>query len=216
MSALAEFEDRLPPDLRAAFRGLKTPAAIQEYLDSLTYVAEERDRCPLDVMADRQCHCLDGGFFAALALRRIGFRPLVLDLVPVPGLDDDHVLAVFQVDGLLGSLAKSNFTGLRYREPVYRDLHELTISYFEDYYAITLERSLRGYTRPLDLTRFDPTGWMWDEAAVKLVVKRFYAAKPIPLFPASVAARLTKADERSFKAASLGTNFDWVYGVRKN
>jgi hypothetical protein len=216
MSALDEFEDRLPPDLRAVFHGLTAPAAIQGYLDGLTYIAEERDRSPLNVMADRQAHCLDGGFFAALALRRIGFTPLVLDLVPVPGLDDDHVLAVFRVDGLWGSIAKSNFTGLRYREPVYRSLHELAISYFEDYYALNLERSLRGYTRPLDLTRFDTTGWMWDEQAVKLLVKRFYGSKPIPLFPDSVAARLTKADERSFKAASLGTNFDWVYGVRKS
>jgi hypothetical protein len=216
MSALSEFEDRLHPDLRAAFRGLETPAAIQQYLDGLAYIAEDRDRSPLNVMVDRQAHCLDGGFFAALALRRIGFRPLVLDLVPVPGLDDDHVLAVFRVDGLWGAIAKSNFTGLRYREPVYRDLHELAISYFEDYYAINLERSLRGYTRPLDLTRFDSTSWMWDEQAVKAVVMRFYRSKPIPLFPEAAAARLTRADERSFKAASLGTNFEWVYGVRKN
>jgi hypothetical protein len=216
MSALPEFEDRLPPDLRTIFRGLKAPAAVQEYLDSLTYIAEDRDRSPLNVMTDCQAHCLDGGFFAALALRRMGFPPLVLDLVPVPGLDDDHVLAVFRVDGLWGSIAKSNFTGLRYREPVYRDLHELAISYFEDYYAINLERSLRGYTRPLDLTRFDSTGWMWDEQAVKVVVKRLYSSKPILLFPEGVAARLTKTDERSFKAASLGTNFEWVYGVRKN
>jgi hypothetical protein len=216
MSALAEFEGRLPPDLRAAFRGLSSPAAVQEYLEGLAYIAEDRDRSPLNVMIDRQAHCLDGAFFAALALRRIGHRPLVLDLVPVPGLDDDHVLAVFRVDGLWGAVAKSNFTGLRYREPVYRDLHELAISYFEDYYAINLERSLRAYTRPLDLSRFDSTGWMWDEAAVGPVVKRFYRSRPIPLFPESAAARLTLADERSFKAASLGTNFEWVYGVRKN
>jgi hypothetical protein len=216
MSALSEFEQRLSPDLRAAFCGLETPAAIQQYLDGLRYIAEDRDRSPLNVMIDGQAHCLDGGFFAALALRRIGFRPLVLDLVPVPGLDDDHVLALFRLDGLWGAIAKSNFTGLRYREPVYRDLHELAISYFEDYYAINLERSLRGYTRPLDLTRFDSTGWMWDEEAVKLVVRRFYRSQPIPLFPEAAAARLTRADERSFRAASLGTDFEWVYGVRKS
>jgi len=215
MSALAQFQERLPSELRATFGGLNSPAAIQEYLDGMAYIAEDRDRSPLAVMTDNQAHCLDGGFFAALALRRIGFRPLALDLVPVPGLDDDHVLAVFRVDGFWGAIAKSNFTGLRYREPVYRDLHELTMSYFEDYYTIDRERSLRGYTRPLDLTAFDSTGWMWDEEGVKLVVKRFYRSKPVPLFPQAAAARLTRADERSFKAASLGTDFEWVYGVRK-
>lgn len=215
MSAIAEFENHLPPVLRSTFRGLRTPAAVQEYLDGLTYIAEERDRSPLDVMTDGQAHCLDGGLFAALALRRIGFRPLILDLVPAPGTDDDHVLAVFRLDGRWGAAAKSNFTGLRYREPVYRDLHELAMSYFEDYYSIDRQRTLRAHTRPLDLTQFDQTGWMWDDEGVKAVVKRLYGLKPIPLFPEQVASRLTPADERSFAAASLGTDFDWVYGIRK-
>lgn len=215
MSAISEFENRLPPVLRSTFRGLRTPAAVQDYLDGLTYIAEERDRSPLDVMNDGQAHCLDGGLFAAQALRRIGFRPLILDLVPAPGTDDDHVLAVFRLDGLWGAAAKSNFSGLRYREPVYRDLHELAMSYFEDYYSIGRQRTLRAYTRPLDLTQFDRRGWMWDEEEMKAVVKRLYSLKPIPLFPEQAAARLTQADERSFAAASLGTDLDWVYGIRK-
>ena len=107
MNSISEFENRLPQTLRTVFRSLKTPFAVQEYLDSMPYKAEEADRSPLQVMTDGQSHCLDGGIFAALALWRIGFRPLILDLVPVPGMDDDHVLAVFQVDGLWGTLAKS-------------------------------------------------------------------------------------------------------------
>jgi hypothetical protein len=214
MDAVSEFERRLPPNLRADFRGLKSPANIQDYLDGLPYIAEERDRSALGVMTDRQSHCLDGGFFAALALRRIGFRPLVVDLVPAPGRDDDHVLAVFQMDGLWGAVAKSNFTGLGFREPVYRGLRELVMSYFEDYYNFQKERTLRGYTRPLDLTRFDASGWMWDETGVKVLARKLYSLKSVPLLSPQAAARLTLADERAFQAACLGTDFGWVYGLR--
>ena len=113
MDPIAEFEKRLPKPQRVIWRGLKSPAAIQAYLDSLPYKAEELDRSPLRVMTDGQGHCLDGGIFAALALWRIGFPPLILDLVPTPGLDDDHVLAVYRMEGGWGALAKSNYPNLR-------------------------------------------------------------------------------------------------------
>src|SRR5215210_3208828 len=92
-----EFQSRLRTDLRATFLSLDTPYAIQEYLDSMPYIAQERDRPPLHVMIDGQSHCLDGGFLAALALWRIGFKPLLIDIVPDPRMDDDHVLALYQV-----------------------------------------------------------------------------------------------------------------------
>src|SRR4030095_10006682 len=98
MSFLTQFQSCLSTDLKQQFLKLKTPFAIQEYLDSMPYIGEERDRSPLNVMLDNQCHCLDGGFFAALALWRIGFKPLLIDIVPDPGKDDDSVLALYQVD----------------------------------------------------------------------------------------------------------------------
>src|SRR5512135_2095740 len=150
MKIIAEFEARLPSALRKTFRSLTGPAEIQHYLDSLPYVGEERDRCPLDVMRDGQCHCLDGGLFAALALRKIGDPGLLVDLVPTRdtrgrNLDDDHVLAVFRRHGRWGAVAKSNFAWLRYREPVYRSLRELAMSYFEVYFSVDAIKSLRGY-----------------------------------------------------------------------
>src|SRR5688572_30420143 len=93
-----EFQSRLRADLRAVFLRLDTPFAVQEYLDSMPYIGEERDRSPLNVMLDGQCHCLDGGFLAALALWQIGFKPLLIDIVPEPGKDDDHVLALYQIE----------------------------------------------------------------------------------------------------------------------
>jgi hypothetical protein len=216
MNILTEFETRLAPGLRRVLQSLDSPAKIQSYLDGLPYIAEELDRSPLRVMTDGQAHCLDGGLFAALALRRIGFRPRVLDLVPAPGLDDDHVLAIYQQDERWGALAKSNYAWLRSREPVYHSLRELAMSYFEPYFNTEKVKTLRAYTRPLDLRQFDATSWMWDEAGVKAVSRRLYRLRPIPLITEAQAAHLSLVDERSYAANTLGTDFSWVYGVRDN
>jgi hypothetical protein len=208
---IEQFEARLPDAQRAAFRKLDSPVAIQDYLDSLPYVAEERDRSPLNLILDGQCHCLDGGFFAALALWRLGFRPLLIDLVPEPNFDDDHVLALLQVDGGWGALAKSNYAGLRYREPVYRSLRELVMSYFDDFFNQVGQRTLRGYTRPFDLSRHMGSSWPWDESATQTLYRRFYARKSTPLISAQAAARLHPLDERAYKAGTLGTDFSETY-----
>lgn len=214
MDAIAEFESRLSPPQRTIFRGLKSPVAVQEYLDSLPYIAEELDRSPLRVMTDGQAHCLDGGIFAALALWHIGFRPLILDLVPAPGSDDDHVLAVFQVEGAWGALAKSNYPNLRYREPVHRSLRELAMTYFEFFFNLKREKTLRAYTRPLDLMRFQDPSWMWDESGIQKISQRLYGLKPIRLISETSAAHLNVLDERAYRAGTYGTDFSWVHGVR--
>src|SRR4030066_1752723 len=167
------------PDLRQVLHDLTTPPEIQAYLDSLPYVGEELNRSPLRVARDRQCHCLDGGLFGALALSHLGYPALILDLVPEPDMDDDHVLALFQRDGLWGAVAKSSFVGLRYRDPVYRSLRELVMSYFEPCYNVNAQKTLRAYTRPLHLSHYDRYGWVWSEAGVERVVARLYSLKPI-------------------------------------
>ena len=214
MDTLAEFERRLPENLRQILRGMKSPAAVQEYLDSLPYKAEELDRSPLGVMMDGQAHCLDGGILAALALWRIGFRPLIMDLVPAPGSDDDHVLAVFQMGRAWGALAKSNYPALRSREPVHHTLRELVMTYFEFYFNLKREKTLRAYTRPLNLARFRDPSWMWDEAGIRKISKRLYSLKPIPLISEKSVALLNLSDERSYQAGTYGTDFTWSYGAR--
>ena len=187
---------------------------MQAYLDSIPYRAEELDRSPLRVMTDGQAHCLDGGIFAALALWRIGFRPLILDLVPAPGSDDDHVLAVFQVEGGWGALAKSNYPNLRYREPVHHSLRELSMTYFEFFFNLQREKTLRAYTRPLNLSSFKDSTWMWDEAGIQKISKRLYHLKPIQLISDVTAAQLHLSDERTYQAGTTGTDFGWAYGAR--
>jgi hypothetical protein len=210
-----EFESRLGADLRTKFLSLHTPFAIQKYLDSMPYIGEKRDRSPLNVMLDGQCHCLDGGLLAALALWRIGFRPLLIDIVPDPGMDDDHVLALYQVDGHWGAVAKSNYVNLGFREPVYKNLRELVMTYFEHYASVNQEKTLRGYTRPLDASRYSYLNWACDEnGAKKLYYKHFYGRKPIPLITASIAKNLNPIPDRVYAAETIYTNLNESFGRR--
>ena len=215
MSFVTEFQSRLPTNLRAKFLSLDTPFAIQEYLDSLTYVGEERDRAPLDVMLDGQSHCLDGGFLAALALWRIGFKPLLIDIVPDPGVDDDHVLALYQMEGRWGALAKTNYINLGFREPVYRNLRELVMTYFEHYVSIHQRKVLTGYTRPLDASRYTHLNWAWDEAGANILYhKHFYGRKAIPLITSSMAKRLSPVTDKAYQAETLHTDLSQSFGNR--
>lgn len=206
-----DFTHLLTPSERAEWEALNSPLAIQNFLDGLPYVGEERNRSPLNVLRDRQCHCLDGGLLAALALSRLGFPPLMMDLVPEAGKDDDHVLAIYRMNGCYGAIAKSNFVGLRFREPVYCSLRELAMSYFEVFYNINGEKTLRGYTRPMNLNRFKHLNWAVDESHVAVVVKHFYSRKTIPLISPQAVALLSPVDRRSYEAGMLGTNFEGLY-----
>lgn len=205
------FESQLTPQELSALRDLDSPLKIQQFLDSIPYVGEDLNRTPLQVMRDRQCHCLDGGLFAAAALTRLGYPPLLLDLVPEPGTDDDHVLALFKHQHGYGAIAKSNFVGLRFREPVYRSLRELAMSYFEGFYNINGEKTLRAYTRPFNLARYDSLNWTTDPAGVNVVVDRFYRLASIPLLNPQSIADLSPVDRRSYEAGMLGTNYDGLY-----
>lgn len=142
--------------------------------------------------------------FAAVALRVLGFPPLLLDLEAVQ--DTDHVIAVFRERGHWGAIAKSNFSGLRYREPVYRTLRELVMSYFEGYVNLRGDRTLRAYSRPISLARFDRQrpGWMTAEADVWWVAQHLVGVRHIPLLSSSLVRRLARVDRRSIEAARVG------------
>ena len=216
MSTIAEFETRLPARLRATFRSLNEPAGIQRYLDGLPYVGEYRDRCPLDVMRDGRCHCLDGGLLAALALRRIGYPGLLIDLVPAKdsrgtNLDDDHVLAIFRRRGAWGAIAKSNYPWLRYREPVHRTLRELVMTYFEVYFSVSGLKALRGYTRPLNISIYDRLDYAWDQTGAAQLYKALYRHKPIRLISKHAENQLQPVDSRAFESGTVGVDFNWVY-----
>jgi hypothetical protein len=193
------------PAERAVFRRLTSPVKIQRYVDELGYdVGAGGDRCrsPRLVLREHMAMCMDGALLGAAALRMIGFPPLLLDLEA--DRDSDHVLALFKVRGLWGAVAKSNYAGLRFREPIYRTLRELTLSYFEHYYNPAGEKTLRRYSRPVNLRRFDSRHWMTAEQDVWYIPEYLCEIPHTPLMPAAVERHLTCMDQRTYAAGMVG------------
>ncbi len=194
---------------RTILRTLTAPIKIQQFLDNIPYSAESRYRCPRSVLKDRTAHCFDGAVFAAAMLRRLGYPPLIVDMQAVR--DDDHVIAIFKKNGCLGAVAKSNFAGLRYREPVYKNLRELGMSYFEPFFNLNKERSLRQFTVPLNLLRYDKKYWeIFDEPMEEIGLKLSDIPVTKIMTPAQMRA-LNNVDERTYKAGMIGTNKKGIY-----
>ena len=121
------------------------------------------------------------------------------------------MLAIFQQHGRLGAVAKSNFSGLRYREPVYRSLRELVMSYFDDFYNVRGEKTLRGYTVPLNLTAFDPLEWQVHDEACHPIVERMNRIRRFTLLTPEMIAGLSPVDALSYRAGMLETNPSGLY-----
>lgn len=190
-------------------RGLSTPARIQDWIDGTQYRAEERAGSPRRVMEERRAHCFDGALFAAAALRRLGHPPRLLDLRAVR--DDDHVLALFRVHGAWGAIAKSNFAGLRFREPIHRTLRELVVSYFDDYFNSAGERTLRSYSSALSLAQFDRLGWMFRDEPLPMISDRLDGLPHRELMTRGMVSALTLVDARSMQAGMVGTRAEGLY-----
>ena len=189
-----------PAELRK-LRGLKTPHGIQRLLDDMPYHLEDSAWSPRRVLRENTSHCYEGALFAAAALRVIGFPPLLLDLEAEH--DTDHVLAIYKVDGHWGAVAKSNFAGCRYREPVHRSLRELALSYFNAYFNLRGERTLRTFSRPVQMKRFDPLNWMTSEKPVWFVAEYLLTISHYRLISRAQAKRLHRLDGRLFRAECL-------------
>lgn len=184
-------------------RKLTSPEKIQKYLDDLPYNKEkdgETCRSPRLVIEHHTAHCFEGALFAAAALREGGRPPLILDLTAVR--DDDHVIAVYQTNGCWGAIGKSNYSGLRFRSPVYRTLRELAMSYFEHYHNLAGEKTLRGYSRPVNLKRFDSIEWMNAEGPLWAIPEYLCTIKHYPIF--SGVPRRMYMDERLYNAGLVG------------
>lgn len=190
-----------PRELRS-LRLLKDPYGIQRFLYKLPYHHAQTAWSPRQVLHEKTAHCFEGAIFAAAALRANGYPPLILDFEATR--DTDHVLAVYHVDGCWGSIAKSNFSGLRYREPVYRSLRELALSYFEDYFNLLGERTLRRYSAPVNLKRFDNLNWMTTDKPVWFIAEYLTKIHHYPLITKFQIKRLHRVDEHSLKAGLVG------------
>jgi hypothetical protein len=183
-------------------RALKTPQGIQRFLDDMDYHLADTAWSPRRVLQERTAHCLEGAIFAAAALRAIGYPPLVIDLEAER--DTDHVVAVYRMGGAWGAIAKSNYSGCRGRQPVYRTLRELALSYFEGYFNLRRQLSLRAFSRPVNLARFDPLNWMTTDKAVWFIPFYLFEVHHYPLLKPGMAKRLARLDQRSFEAGLVG------------
>jgi hypothetical protein len=188
---------------------LDSPAAIQAFLDEMPYSADPFYRCPLRVLRDHTAHCFDGALFAAAALRPLGFPPVIVEMLAER--DDSHLVAIFKADGRWGAVAKSNFVGLRFREAVYSSLRELVMSYFESFYNVNREKTLRGYTVPLSLAAFDRVRWTTRDEPMEAIAKRLDEIRRVSVVTPRMVARFSPMDPRSYEAGMLGVVAEGLY-----
>jgi hypothetical protein len=186
-------------------RSLSPEWRIQEFLDGLAYDTKGGScRSPRRVIRDRECQCMDGALFAAAALRVQGRPPLILDLEADFDLDDDHVLAVFRGPHGWGAIARSNYSGLRFREPFFRTTRELVMSYYESYFNLRRDKTLRRYSRPVNLKRFDRIDWMTSESDLWEIPEYLVDVPHVRIAPPRALARASKVDRRMFAAGLVG------------
>lgn len=177
---------------------------IQEFLDTRLLYDTKGGSCrsPRRVIRDGLCQCMDGALFAAAALRVQGRPPLILDLEAEQ--DDDHVLAVFKTRYGWGAIGRSNYSGLRYREPVYRSVRELVMSYFESYFNLRRQKSLRAYSRPVNLARFDSIQWMTSEEDLWDIPNHLVDIPHTAIAPLAAIRGYSRVDRRLFEAGLVG------------
>ncbi len=190
-----------PAELRTLC-AMKNPHGVQRFLDSLAYHLADTAWSPRQVLAGRTAHCLEGSIFAAAALRVLGYPALLLDLEAEH--DTDHVLCLYKHRGHWGTIAKSNFTSCRGRQPVYRTLRELAMSYFDTYFNLRGERTLRTFSRPVNLKRFDHLDWMITNKDVWFVAEYLLTISHTRILTPRMEKELVRVDKRTFAAECLG------------
>ncbi|MCB0328629.1 MAG: hypothetical protein KDD70_03165 [Bdellovibrionales bacterium] len=202
----SQWDDK--PQIKKFLSRMKTPHEVQGFLDSIPYNTDDLTRSALGVMESKKAHCFDGALFAAAALEFHGYPPLLMDLRS-NGNDDDHVLAVFKTHGHFGAVAKSNFVGLRFREPIYRTLRELALSYFNSYINLEKERTLLEYSALINLTRCQEPDWRCASPTISVydpLADRLDRAKHYRLFSKKIERLLQLADDRLLRGETVGLN----------
>lgn len=149
------------------FQQFKKPIDLQIFLNQIKYNPENVTSSPIVIIHRKSANCFEGALFAAAVLRIMGYKPLIVDMIAHN--DDDHVIAVFKKNDRWGAVAKSNTTVLRFREPVYRSIRELVMSYYDFYFNVYGEKSLRSYSNPVNLSKFDKHNWMTTEDDLEFI-----------------------------------------------
>lgn len=201
------FRQVFSTDQTSLYEKLTTPAKIQDFLDTLEINFQDNYWSPKKVLEIGKAQCLEGAMFAASALRFHGYKPLLMDL-RAKHPDTDHVVALFKVGspqaGRWGAISKTNHAVLRYREPVYRNLRELAMSYFHEYFDNkTRAKNLREYSVPVDLSRFDHLDWETTNKPLPQIAQAVDDAKHFWLINKAQEKLLRRADTLEIEAGKL-------------
>ena len=190
---------------------LDSPKKIQDFLNGLKMNFEEggdTSLSPMSVLEKKTCHCMEGAALAALALRINGYPSLLVDLRANKN-DFDHVIAVFKRDGCWGAISKTNHAVLRYREPIYRSIRELAMSYFHEYTDDKGRKNLRNFSRPVNLRIFDKLGWMTTKEEIDYMPEYLDKVRHYPLLNRKQICGLRRADKVELKAGDI---VEWKKG----
>lgn len=184
---------------------LSTPIKIQDFLDKIPRNWEKRGETymsPRRVLREHKAHCFEGALLAGLALWIHGEEPLLLDL-RAKG-DDDHVVVLYKRNGYWGAISKTNYATVRFRDPVYKTIRELVLSYFHEYFNNkTGKKALFEYSaEPFNLKRLG-TNWITAEEDLYDVVEKLDRAPHRLICPKKNLKFLRKADRMELKAGRL-------------
>ncbi|MBI2003715.1 MAG: hypothetical protein HYS78_01935 [Parcubacteria group bacterium] len=175
------------------FRKFNTPARVQDFLETLGANFGNTSHSPKKVLEKKKAHCFEGALLAAAILRFHGRPPLLVDLKVADG-DDDHVVAVFRENGHWGAIGKTNHAVLRFRDPVYKSIRELVMSFFNEYFLENGRKTLRSYSAPINLSKFDKSGWMTSEKKLDYIADFIDKVPHKKILDKKMISNLRKAD----------------------
>ncbi len=184
---------------------LSTPVKIQNFLDTLQMNFSEEDPCfsVRDVLRVRKAHCFEGALLAAAALMYHGHKPLLLDLTASPN-DEDHVVAVYKVGKFYGAISKTNHAVLRFRDPIYKNLRELVMSYFHEYFLNSGQKTLRTFSKqPFDLSKYNKLNWLTSRDGILDIIDELAQAPHEQILSPQQIKQLRKASLLEIQAGKL-------------
>ena len=190
------------------FKKLNSPAKVQDFVNSVPINFEKNgETCmsPRRVLKTKSAHCMEGAMLAAAILEFHGHKPLLLDLI-AKRPDEDHVVALFKVKGFWGAISKTNHAVLRYREPIYKTIRELALSYFHEYFTNDGKKNLRLYSDPIDLTKFNHLNWRTADKDLFAIPRAFNKLPHHKFLTGAQVRGLRKADKIEIRAGKL---VDW-------
>ena len=183
---------------------INTPAKVQDFLNTLSFNFEEKGetlKSPILTLRTQKAHCMEGALLGAYILSIHGYKPLILHLKTTKG-DFDHVVAPFREGGFWGALSKTNHAVLRYREPVYKNIRELVMSYFHEYFLDNGAKTLREFSRPLNLNIFEKD-WETMEGDLWGIDQELDKIKHYKIARDKIFKKLRKADKIEIEAGKI-------------